>query len=585
MSNLESLRDQILAQNPTDEQEAAIFAEELEFLLRASPGSGKTWTSSRRFIWRGASWPYSAGGLALLSFTNAAIREFQEATIKLGRRGLLSEPNYVGTFDAFVERFIITPFGHLIAGASKRPKLFVTPRSGNWSNRKFIAWTELKSAGGRPVPAWEIIPFPENGKVAFKASVGFGGNKLDLTRNNPVKELMMSGFYTHSQRVYWACRILFARPHIAGVIARRFPEIIVDEAQDTNIWLLVLLNILRGNGTRVTLVGDPDQCIYEFSMADAASLLELKEKWKIPEKPLSKSFRCNNQIAAAVRNIGGNPNFSGCGDSRNEYCRPFIVRESGDRFARSVVQFEQILDRAGIDKTSSAIICRAHQQIEDIRGEVNYARLKGETKKLAKASFVRDCQKDYKRAFEIVESSIRSIVDDSELWDKVDESPDSEDGRRVRLAIWRFVKSDLGLPSVRLNGSEWISQLRETLGKTISEIHAKGTPNLNQKIKKTGLDENQMGLPLFEAQALFPPIRQETIHQVKGESIDGVLVLGSTKFWNSVVDCICNGINSEDRRLAYVAMTRARHLLLVPLPASHYDRHVHKWTTWGFNVL
>lgn len=127
MSNPEILRQQILNQSPTDQQRDAIFAEELEFLLRAAPGSGKTWTSSRRFIWRGANWPYSCGGLALLSFTNAAIREFQAATVEVGRRDLLSDPNYVGTFDAFVERFVLTPFGHLPFKAAKRPKLLVVP--------------------------------------------------------------------------------------------------------------------------------------------------------------------------------------------------------------------------------------------------------------------------------------------------------------------------------------------------------------------------------------------------------------------------------------------------------------------------
>jgi type I restriction enzyme R subunit len=93
MSALDQLRDQILAQSPTEEQRKAIFADELEFLLRASPGSGKTWTSCRRFIWRGAKRHGYPGGLALLSFTNTAIREFQAATIKVGRRELLSEPN------------------------------------------------------------------------------------------------------------------------------------------------------------------------------------------------------------------------------------------------------------------------------------------------------------------------------------------------------------------------------------------------------------------------------------------------------------------------------------------------------------
>lgn len=585
MSNPEVLREQILSQKPTDQQKQAIFAEELEFLLRAAPGSGKTWTSCRRFIWRGANWPYSAGGLALLSFTNTAIREFQEATIKVGMRELLSDPNYVGTFDAFVERFILTPFGHLVVGSSKRPKLLIGSRLGDWNNKKLMAWTELKGGRKLQIPAWEIIPYPENGKVAFKASKVFGGKKLQFTGHNPVQELMTLGFYTHAQRVHWACRLLFARPHIAERIARRFPEIVIDEAQDTNVWLLILLNFLRERGSKITLIGDPDQCIYEFSMASATSLPALKDKWKIPEKPLSQSFRCNNHIAEAVRNIGGNQTFVGCGDGNNEHHRPFIIRDTASRFSHSVAGFEKALERAGIADTSSAIICRAHQQLESIRGEVNYTKLKGMTKALAQASFVRDCRKDYKRAFQIVEEFVRSVVEDPALWERVDESPESEEARRIRLAIWRFVKSKSGLPAVSLSGGEWISRLRENLGKLIGELGIKNAPNLNLKIKKTGLDDAQITIPLFETQALFPPIRQETIHQVKGQSIDAVLALGSTKFWNAVVDSIVNGENSEDRRLAYVAMTRARHLLVVALPASHFDAHVEKWKKWGFSVL
>jgi superfamily I DNA/RNA helicase len=585
MSKLEILREQILSQNPTKQQKDAIFADELEFLLRAAPGSGKTWTSCRRFIWRGANWPYSAGGLALLSFTNTAIREFQEATIKVGRRDLLSDPNYVGTFDAFVERFILTPFGHLTVGLSKRPKLFIAPRPGDWNNKKLMAWTELKGGRKLQIPAWEIVPYPENGKLAFKASKVFGGNKLQFAGHNPVLELMTLGFYTHAQRVHWACRLLFDRPHIAERIARRFPEIVIDEAQDTNVWLLILLNFLRERGSKITLIGDPDQCIYEFSMANATSLPALKEKWKIPEKPLSQSFRCNNQIAAAVRNIGGNQDFVGCGDGNNEHHRPFIIRDTADRFAHSVAEFEKALERAGIAETSSAIICRAHQQLESIRGEVNYAKLKGMTKELAQASFFRDCRKDYKRAFQIVEEFVRSVVEDAALWERVDESPESEEARRVKLEIWRFVKSKSGLPAVSLSGGEWITRLRKNLGKLIAELGVNNAPNLNLKIKKTGLDDNQLNLPMFAVQALFPPIRQETIHQVKGQNIDAVLVLGSTKFWNSVVDSVINGENSEDRRLAYVAMTRARHLLVVALPASHVDKHAEKWAAWGFGVL
>ena len=500
----------------------------------------------------------------------------------------MADPNYIGTFDSFVERFILTPFGHLLFGASKRPKLMVAPRASDRNNSKLKAWHQ-SDKGQRPVPAWEIIPFfQQKNKIGFKASETFGSRTLTFSGSDPVSELMKLGFYTHDQRVYWASQILKSRPHIANVLARRFPEIIVDEAQDTNVWLLYLMDLLREQSTRVTLVGDPDQCIYEFSMANAKWLQALKNKWSIPERPLSKSFRCNDEIAIAVRKIGGNEDFSGCGPSKNDYCRAYIIRDSGKTFSQSVSKFEHVLDRAGILKNSSAIICRGHQQLEGMRGEATYNHLQGETKKLAQAAFARDCQKDYKSAFRMVSATIRSLVEEDELWNDLDEHPEAEGSQKVQLAVWRFVKSSSGLPPVSLTGTQWIAQLRENLRILIEEIGASNVPNLNTRIKKTGLDDQEMQLPLLETETLFPTIRQETIHQVKGESIDAVLVVGSAKFWNSVVEAVVSDTDSsdsEDRRLAYVAMTRARHLLLIALPASHYDKHSENWKSWGFHTL
>lgn len=585
MHQMKNLRKQILQQKPTNEQKDAIFSEELEFLLRASPGSGKTWTSCRRFIWRGANWGYKIGGLALLSFTNAAIQEFHEATIKVGRRELLSDPNYVGTFDSFVERFIINPFGHLFAGATKRPRLFISARPSDWNKKNLITWIQLDGDKKRPIPAWEIMPFWENEKCAFRVSDNFGGTPLEFKGNNPVEEFFRHGFYTHAQRVYLAYRILSERPHITECLSRRFPEIIVDEAQDTNIWLILLLNLLREKGAKVTLIGDPDQCIYEFSMADATLLTTLKGKWKIPEKPLSQSFRCNNLIAESVRNISGNTSFIGCGTPKNNYQRPFVVKEPVSGFSHSISVFEQLLRRADIPLLSSAVLCRAHKQLEIIRGEVKFTNLKGITKELAQAAFYRDACKDFRKAQQIVEKAIREIVDEPEFWETLDEDADIELLYRVRSALWEFTKSPEGLPSLSENGSKWIEKLRANLTGLLIAIGITNLPKMGLKIKRTGLNTDQLGSPLFQPHTIAPPIRQETIHQVKGESIDGVLLLGSARFFNAVVDAIQSNENTEDRRLAYVAMTRARHALLIGLPESHYNKYVSYWEQWGFNIL
>ncbi len=583
MTTADQLREAILAQNPTDQQKDAIFAEELEFLLRAAPGSGKTWTSCRRFIWRAANWPHPVAGLALLSFTNAAIREFKVATINVGQRDLLSDPNYVGTFDSFVERYILAPFGHLLTGADKRPKLFPGPRPGDRNNAQLKVWTAGGGNRNIPVPAWEVIPFLDGTKLRFKASSSFG-NRPITDATTPVYELLSLGYYTHDQRIFWACKLLSERPHIAKLLAGRFPEIIVDEAQDTNVWLLVLLNSLRDKGAKITLIGDPDQCIFEFSMADVTLLPDLKKKWSIPEKPLSQSFRCNNQIAAVVRNVGGNVHFTGSGDGASEWHRGFVVEESSKTFSDSLSVFQHLVSQAGVSINSAAVVCRAHGQLESLRGKVNYTNLTGKAKSLATAAFLRDYRHDYRGASQTVKRIVRELTGDDPLWERIDTDPNSRESTTVVLAIWKFVKSPDRLTPISQLGNTWISSMRTQLAELIDEIGLQCDVKLGQHIKTTGLSTDQKTLPLFESAHEFSEVRQDTIHQVKGESIDAVLVIGSTRFWNSVMAAAQRDDNTEDRRLAYVAMTRARHLLVIGLPKGHYDKHSKTWVEWGFRV-
>lgn len=583
----QSLRLQLLSQHPppTEQQRDAIFATELEYLLRAAPGSGKTWTACRRFVWRAANWPHAAGGLALLSFTNVAIREFQDEVVSLGQSRLLSDPNYLGTFDSFVERFLIGPFGHLVTGGVSRPQLFQGIRPGDRNNTKLKCWTKI-SGELRPIFAWDIRPTLEDGKVLFRAPREWGG--IELSGSNAVAALMelwKQGRYTHAHRGYWGHTLLQSRPHIAKHISACFPEIIVDEAQDTNVWLLELLDILRSYGSKVTLVGDPDQCIYSFAMADASSLARVSAKWQIPERPLDLSFRCNNPIATAIRHIGTNASFKGRGDAGGDNRRAFVISGSEDDFRGSITVFQKALQLAGVPEASSAIICRANDDLHSLAGPVNFLNLQGLTKRLAEAAFYRDSRRDFYEAFERVDAVLRELIWDDSTWTALDDAPESDAANNYRIAVWRFVKTDQGLPSLALSAEAWVATMKDRLAKLVEGLGAPPIDKLGHKIKRNGLEAKQLSLPLFDEQQVCPGIRQETIHKVKGESIDAVLVLGSKKFWDSVMAGVSKGHNSEERRLAYVAMSRARDLLVVSLPAPHYSKHVGRWKDWGFTAL
>jgi hypothetical protein len=195
----------------------------------------------------------------------------------------------------------------------------------------------------------------------------------------------------------------------------------------------------------------------------------------------------------------------------------------------------KLLAKAEIAQSESAIICRANDHLESVRGQVNYANLTGITKRLAEGAFCRDYRKDYKAAFNCVEGIMRELIWDDKTWEKLDESPESTAAEHLRETLWKFVKSERGLPPVRLNGDVWVATMKDRMTALIADLGAAPVPTLGNKIQKRGLKQDQFALPLFEEQKLFPSIRHDTIHQVKGESIGAVLVIGSAKFWNSVV--------------------------------------------------
>ena len=214
-------------------------------------------------------------------------------------------------------------------------------------------------------------------------------------------------------------------------------------------------------------------------------LPNLKTKWSIPEKPLSKSFRCNNQIAAAVCNVGGNADFTGVGDGATEWRRAFVVKETSTSFSDGLAAFQRLADQAGVSINSAAIVCRAHRQLESLRGKLNYTNLKGKAKDLAKAAFLRDSRHDYRGASQTVERIVRALTGDDPLWERIDTDPKSHERMAVALAIWKFVKSPDRLTPVSQLGDTWIPSIRKQLAILIEEIGLQCDAKLGHHIKTT----------------------------------------------------------------------------------------------------
>lgn len=250
-----------------DAAQSAVVTQAGSFLVRACPGAGKTRTIVHRFQHRSSKEPRR--GIGLLSFTNAAVDEIRARCQQFP--GATLAPNYIGTFDSFINRFITTPLYARDHGA--QPSY-----SETWADLPFgtfkingrafeLDWFDFVDDGAanlveHRIPSgkrWKIIPTVRDNEARVLAEAK--GRYRALQRFH-----CLSSDASRSMAMRW-CHDPGTRQTIARLLSARFAEIIVDEAQDCGLDELELLNLLRGAGVSLVLVADTDQSIYGFRRA------------------------------------------------------------------------------------------------------------------------------------------------------------------------------------------------------------------------------------------------------------------------------------------------------------------------------
>ena len=251
-------------------QREIVFKKKGEVVVRACPGSGKTYCVSARLTHLISNWERKYEGIAAISFTNVAWQEIDK-TYKFNTNNSkgISFPHFIGTIDSFINRYIFLPYGHLVLKCKQRPTLVGEPH-GSWAGRYFsesffdnLSYTltgELYAINARRMPAnWT------------------SNKQIPKAKNNLIK----AGYANQSDANYFSMRLLEQFPQIAQSLVLRFPYLIVDEAQDTSDIQMRIIDLLVENGLKeVMLVGDPDQAIFEWNEAKPELLNEKFSKWE-----------------------------------------------------------------------------------------------------------------------------------------------------------------------------------------------------------------------------------------------------------------------------------------------------------------
>ena len=288
---------------PTEEQRAIIDADLVSLAVVACPGSGKTTTAVRRLKEIRRRLADSRGYVALLSYSNVAVDTFRdEYTLLTGRSG--DEDRVVfHTMDSFIATYLLRPHGSRHMKCSRTPYVVLgsEPFLDNYSivlgKDKFGLDSVLLDLG-------------LNGKATYYRKFRGGGKKaLDAHTSKLVQtraiELGRVGGYTYGFGRAWALALLRKEPRLAAAVARRFPQILVDEAQDVGTFEAALLDVLANAGSVVSLIGDVHQSIFGFNFATGAYLREFAKRDGVLSLPLSQNRRTLPPIVKLSNALAG----------------------------------------------------------------------------------------------------------------------------------------------------------------------------------------------------------------------------------------------------------------------------------------
>ena len=425
--------------------------------------------------------------------------------------------------------------------------------------------------------------------------------------------------------LYWAQ--MMSEPAIAEDIGSRFDHVLVDEYQDTNRLQSSVLMAMKPGGRGLTVVGDDAQSIYSFRSATIRNILDFPASFDPPANivTLDRNYRSTNTILAAangVIDLARERFTKNLWTDRQSAERPRLVAVKDETEQANYI-VEKILENreTGMTLKQQAVLFRASHhsgplEVELTRRNIPFVKFGG--LKFLDSAHVKDMlaalrfaqnPRDRVAGFRLMQlipgigpqtagKILDAIAADPEPLAALQEIPapprSGEDWPAFVDMLAALHKSGAGWPAEIGLARQWyephlarIHEDAETRKADLLQLEqiASGYNSRERFLTELTLDppdatSAEAGTPLLDEDYLI----LSTIHSAKGQEWRSVFLL------NCVDGCIPSdlGVGStaeieEERRLLYVAMTRAKDHLHLITPqrffvhgqASQGDKHVY----------
>lgn len=552
-----------------------------KIVLNACPGSGKTTAIARKLMLLQDEYKTTISrfsGIACLSFTNTAKDEISEKYTELSG-DYLGFPHKVATIDSFINQYITLPYYYLFVKNGKRPKILDDPSFLNdaWKGRfQFKARNNQLICFAYP-PA--SIRFESDGTFS---SNGYKPSKdkvaPDVFKNYCIalkKWQIQTGLITTSDSAFIAYSLLRDQPKIGNWLALRFPHIIVDEAQDNSAVQHALFDKLAELGlVNLEFIGDSYQSLYEWRDADPGLFntkyadsenwqgLDLTDNRRSPQRIIDCFSILRKQGDPAINTASKNDMELPVMIYRyNETNSPLIVQHFDQRCAEIGLEDNQIVVRGNALKNQ--MLGKSAEQVpwkSDLPYRVIDAKHKYEGNEIKAAI------KEIRSIAVLLIAKSKEMVDIKELEQEL------KTDNQFNALLLNLLHD---LPSFDQTISDWTISTQAFLKKRLELVE-----NVDFEQKKRSykgiFDKAVLSEPLshhFKRSYSESKIPITTVHQVKGKSLDSILVFFNEKKHKdnitfSDIESSGHEFPSEKQRIIYVALSRPKHLLAMAFPES-----------------
>jgi len=273
-------------------------------LVLAGAGSGKTRVLTTRIAWLIKSGHVTPGGVLAVTFTNKAAREMATrltAMLPVSPRGL-----WIGTFHGLANRLLRAH--HQEAGLPREFQILDTQdqlsavkrlaRSLNIDEDRFPARDLQRFINAQKEEGLRARDVPAGDDLTRRQAEFFASYDEQCQREGVVDfaELLLRSF-----------ELLNRNEILRQHYSQRFRYILVDEFQDTNRLQYRWLKLFAGAASRLFAVGDDDQSIYGFRGANVGNLAEFEQEFaKGKVIRLEQNYRSQGNILDAANALIAN---------------------------------------------------------------------------------------------------------------------------------------------------------------------------------------------------------------------------------------------------------------------------------------